>query len=142
MRLTKHVVGTRGFLAPEYIEDGVVTPKMDVYAFGMVVLELLSGRIVGEDEALTSGCCIAEVLEGENEREKLGLFMDDGLRDQYPFELAYSMAQLAKMCVARDLNSRIGMSEVLVLLSKIHSSSLDWDSFDGVDRSSSLTQGR
>ena len=30
-------------MAPEYIDNGLVTPKLDVYAFGVVILELLSG---------------------------------------------------------------------------------------------------
>ncbi|MFZ8398899.1 protein kinase domain-containing protein, partial [Staphylococcus aureus] len=44
MQLTRHVVGTYGCMAPEYIENGLITPKMDVFAFGVLMLELLSGR--------------------------------------------------------------------------------------------------
>ena len=48
---------------------------------------------------------LLELLSG-NVREKLGGFMDPNLRYEYPLELAYSMAELAKRCVARDLNAR------------------------------------
>ena len=149
-QLTRHVVGTQGYMAPEYIENGVITPKLDVFAFGVVMLELLSGREAtaaykhgGDDEELLYES-IRRVLEGNNVREKLRGFVDPSLRHEYPLDLAFSMAQLAKSCVAHDLNSRPGMPEVLMTLSKILSSSLDWDPSDELERSRSVghTNGR
>ena len=147
--LTKHVVGTHGYLAPEYIENGIVTPKLDVFAFGVVLLELLSGNPAvrpsgnnkgGEDDLLF--VVIRNVLEGEDVREKLMRFMDYNLRGEYPLDLAYSMAQLAYKCVHRDMNSRPSMSEVSMTLSKIYSSSLDWDPSDELPNPSSLSHSR
>jgi hypothetical protein len=149
-QLTRHVVGTQGYMAPEYIENGVITPKLDVFAFGVVMLELLSGREAtaadkhgGDDEELLYAS-IRRVLEGNNVREKLRGFVDPSLRHEYPLDLAFSMAQLSKSCVAHDLNSRPAMPEVLMTLSKILSSSLDWDPSDELERSRSVghTNGR
>ncbi|KAK7276527.1 hypothetical protein RIF29_17668 [Crotalaria pallida] len=139
-QLTRHVVGTQGYMAPEYIENGVITPKMDVFAFGVVILELLSGReAVGSGDQLLS-VTISQVLEGDNVREKLRGFMDPNLRGEYPLDLAYSMAVVAKQCVARDLNSRPNIADVLMTLSKIQSSTLDWDPSDELERSRSVSQ--
>ncbi|KAJ0866326.1 hypothetical protein HanRHA438_Chr12g0550471 [Helianthus annuus] len=68
--------------------------------------------------------------------------MDGRLRGEYPVELAYSMAETASKCVAVDLNDRPSVSEVFATLSKILSSSLDWDPSDELEHSSSLSHGR
>ncbi|CDY23725.1 BnaC04g43970D [Brassica napus] len=70
---------------------------------------------------------INNVLGGENVREKLKEFMDSSLGDEYPLELAFTMAQLAKSCVAPDINSRPSIAQVLTTLLMIVSSSIDWE---------------
>lgn len=143
VQLTRHVVGTQGYMAPEYVENGVITPKLDVFAFGVVLVELISGKEAaasnnrGEEESLTAG--ISRVLQGNNVRDKLRDFVDPCLRDEYPLELVFSMAELAKNCVAHDLNARPSMAQVFARLSKILSSSLDWDPSDELQRTSSLS---
>ncbi|KAL2333397.1 hypothetical protein Fmac_014610 [Flemingia macrophylla] len=44
--VSTRVMGTRGYVAPEYIDTGRLTKKNDVYGFGVVLLELISGRHV------------------------------------------------------------------------------------------------
>ncbi|KAF8108838.1 hypothetical protein N665_0104s0151 [Sinapis alba] len=131
LQLTRHVEGTQGYLAPEYVENGVITPKLDVFAFGVVVLELLSGKeavmVNKEKEEMLLCKEISNVLGGENVREKLKEFMDSSLGDEYPLELAFTMAQLAKSCVAPDINSRPSIPFVLTTLLMIVSSSIDWE---------------
>ncbi|XP_050376114.1 protein LYK5-like [Argentina anserina] len=138
---TRHVVGTRGYMAPEYIEGGVITPKLDVFGFGVVLLELLSGRPASGDKGEHTLLCesIAEVLEGDDVRNKLKGFIDPSLKGEYPLELAFSMAQLAKSCVAPQLNSRPTMAQASGTLAKILSSTLDWDPSDAEDLSDSRT---
>ncbi|XP_030514269.1 protein LYK5 [Rhodamnia argentea] len=145
LQMTRHVVGTQGYMAPEYIENGVITPKLDVFAFGVVMLELLSGREAAGDskngEEMLSAA-IKRVLDGDNVRENLRAFIDASLKNDYPLDLAFSTAELAKRCVASDLNARPEMAEVFITLSKIFYSSLDWDPSDELDRSQSMSRGR
>ncbi|KAI7740930.1 hypothetical protein M8C21_033057 [Ambrosia artemisiifolia] len=145
LQLTRHVVGTYGYMPPEYIENGLITHKMDVFALGVLILELLSGKeaaarsVEGGDDAndvaeleerLLSEMVKEVVRGGDDVREKLAAFMDDRLIGEYPVEMAYSMAHIASKCVAADLNDRPSVSEVFAILSTILSSSLDWDPSD------------
>ncbi|KAL1540671.1 protein LYK5-like [Salvia divinorum] len=119
---TRHVVGAQGYMAPEYIETGLLTPKLDVFAFGVIMLELLSGREAAAGKLHET---IDGVLSGDNVRDKLQGFMDPNL--DYPLELAYSKAQLACSCVAHNVDVRPPISEVLLALSALLSSSTDWE---------------
>ncbi|XP_048432777.1 protein LYK5 [Pyrus x bretschneideri] len=154
LQLTRHVVGTHGYMAPEYIQNGVITPKLDVFAFGVVLLELLSGReavaaaaadgIEKNSEEVLLSASINGVLEGDRVREKLEGFMDPYLKREYPLELAFSMAQLAQRCVAPQVNSRPSMGEAFITLSKILSSTLNWEPSDSdqLEHSTSITVSR
>ncbi|KAJ9168713.1 hypothetical protein P3X46_020206 [Hevea brasiliensis] len=128
-QLTRHVVGTHGYMAPEYLENGLITPKLDVFAYGVVILELLSGKEAvisdsnGEENMLFA--LIREVLQEDNVGEKLHAFIDPCVRDELPLHLAFSMAQLAKSCVAHDPNARPSFLQLFMTLSKIVSSSLN-----------------
>ena len=129
--LTAHVIGTQGYLAPEYLEHGLVSAKLDVFAFGVVLIEILSGEAAIEDKkGRRLATQIAEVLSGEDVREKLKKFMDPRLGDEYPFNLAFAMAQLAERCVKEDYNLRPSAGDLHLALTAIYSSSLDWDPVD------------
>ncbi|CAN6246877.1 unnamed protein product [Urochloa humidicola] len=140
--LTRHVVGTQGYLAPEYLEHGLITPKLDVFAFGVVLLELLSGKEAafpaggggaGEEEAvLWEVAEEALVADGgeEVDRAKVRAFVDPRLHGDYPMDLALAVAALALRCVAREPRERPAMDEVFVSLSAVYNSTLDWDPSD------------
>ncbi|CAN6243400.1 unnamed protein product [Urochloa humidicola] len=138
--LTRHVVGTQGYLAPEYLEHGLITPKLDVFAFGVVLLELLSGKEAafaagagGEEEALlwevAEEALVADGGE-EVDRAKVRAFVDPRLHGDYPMDLALAVAALALRCVAREPRERPAMDEVFVSLSAVYNSTLDWDPSD------------
>lgn len=121
--VTKHVVGTKGYMAPEYLAKGLVTPKLDIFAFGVVMLELLSGKpaaFPGDGDVhkeVMLWTTIGVLVEGSNPKEKLKGFMDPALKDEYPLDMAFAMAELARTCVDEDLNRRASINEIQMTLS-------------------------
>ncbi|MFS7994123.1 putative non-specific serine/threonine protein kinase [Helianthus anomalus] len=114
---------------------------MDVFCLGVLISELLSEKEAAS-RSIEGGGDEKNVAEVLLLSEMLAAFMDGRLRGQYPVELANSMAETASKCVAVDLNDRPSVSEVFATLSKILSSSLDWDPSDELEHSSSLSHGR
>ncbi|KAJ4823801.1 hypothetical protein Tsubulata_028969 [Turnera subulata] len=110
------VVGTFGYLAPEYFMYGKVSNKIDVYAFGVVLLELLSGRrpIATENpkgqESLVMWA--KPMIENGNTRGILDPELDENL-DVVQMQ---RMVLAATLCITRSARLRPKMSEILKLL--------------------------
>jgi serine/threonine protein kinase len=106
-------------MAPEYLAHGLVTPKLDVFSFGVVMLELLSGKpaVLLWDGDVMLWTTIGGMIEGSNRMEKLKGLLDLDLKDDYLLEMAFAMARLARTCVHEDLTSRPTISEIQMALS-------------------------
>ncbi|XP_074578093.1 lysM domain receptor-like kinase 3 [Curcuma longa] len=136
---TTKVVGTFGYLAPEYLHDGLATTKSDVYAFGVVIFELISGkeaitRTEGILRANPERRSLASVMlnalrnsPNSMSMESLKGYIDPALMDLYPHDCVYKMAMLAKQCVDEDPILRPDMKQVVITLSQILLSSIEWE---------------
>ncbi|KAJ0231669.1 Kinase with adenine nucleotide alpha hydrolases-like domain-containing protein [Hirschfeldia incana] len=110
------VAGTFGYLAPEYFMYGKVNDKIDVYAFGVVLLELLSGR-----KPISSGCPKGEeslVMWAKPilEDGKYSQLLDPSLKDNNNGDQMQRMVLAATLCIRRSPQARPKMSSVLKLL--------------------------
>ncbi|KDP44397.1 hypothetical protein JCGZ_20077 [Jatropha curcas] len=132
----KKIEGTRGYMSPEFQESGVVTQKSDVYAFGVVVLELVSG-----EEALryvfdegSGGFRRVSVIErarevvgsGEGGGNRIRSWVDRRLKDSYPVEVAEKMVLIGLECAEEDPEKRPDMEQVAVRISKLYLESKNW----------------
>ncbi|MQL78814.1 hypothetical protein Taro_011247 [Colocasia esculenta] len=130
------VVGTFGYLAPEYLRDGLATTKSDVYAFGIVIFELISGReaitrtegaIINNAERRSLASVMLAALRNSPNSMSMGSLkgcIDPNLMELYPHDC---MAMLAKQCVDEDPILRPDMKQVVISLSHILLSSVEWE---------------
>ncbi|XP_043705793.1 lysM domain receptor-like kinase 3 [Telopea speciosissima] len=133
------VVGTFGYLAPEYLSDGLATTKSDVYAFGIVLFELISGKeAITRTEGLVMknperrslmSIMLAALRNSPNSMSMSSLkdCIDPNMMDLYPHDCVYKMAMLAKQCVDDDPILRPDMKQVVISLSQILLSSVEWE---------------
>ncbi|KAL2322235.1 hypothetical protein Fmac_026614 [Flemingia macrophylla] len=130
---TGRLVGTFGYMPPEYAQYGDVSPKVDVYAFGVVLYELISAKeaIVktSESEADSKGlvALFDGVLSQPDPTEDLCKLVDPRLGDNYPIDSVRKMAQLAKACTQDNPQLRPSMRSIVVALMTLSSTTDDWD---------------
>ncbi|XVF31268.1 hypothetical protein REPUB_Repub16aG0131000 [Reevesia pubescens] len=104
--------GTFGYFAPEYFMHGIVDEKTDVYAFGVLLLELITGRKALDDQQ-QSVVIWAKPLLDENDIKEL---VDPSLGDDYDAEEVDRMVLTASLCIEQSPILRPQMSQVVILL--------------------------
>lgn len=128
--LTMHIVGTRGYMAPEYLENGLVSTKLDVYSFGILIIEMLTGKEISElhrKENLQLTALLEKLLDEKDGKDYLTHLMDPSLEGNFPIELAVLMMNIANLCVNKDPSQRPSMDDIVQSLCRILSSSLSWE---------------
>ncbi|KAK7385131.1 hypothetical protein VNO78_30842 [Psophocarpus tetragonolobus] len=110
------VAGTFGYMAPEYFMYGKVNDKIDVYAFGVVLLELLSGRKpISGDYPKGQESLVMWASPILNSGKVLQL-LDPSLGDNYNHEEMERMVLAATLCIRRAHRARPQMSLISKLL--------------------------
>ncbi|KAH9662378.1 protein kinase domain-containing protein [Citrus sinensis] len=118
--VTTRVMGTYGYAAPEYVATGHLYVKSDVYGFGVVLLELLTGLRALDTKRPTGQQNLVEWLKPMlSQKKKLKTIMDARIEGQYSSNAALQAAQLTLMCLESDPKRRPSMREVLEVLEQI-----------------------
>ncbi|XP_044492674.1 receptor-like serine/threonine-protein kinase ALE2 isoform X6 [Mangifera indica] len=115
--ISTRVMGTFGYVAPEYAMTGHLLVKSDVYSYGVVLLELLSGRKPvdmsqpqGQENLVTWARPLLTCREG------LEQLVDPSLAGSYDFDDMAKVAAIASMCVHPEVTNRPFMGEVVQAL--------------------------
>ncbi|XP_057970931.1 proline-rich receptor-like protein kinase PERK8 [Malania oleifera] len=121
--VTTRVMGTFGYMAPEYASSGKLTEKSDVFSFGVVLLELITGRKPVDasqplgDESLVEWArpLLTQALDDEEFEE----LVDPRLENDYVEGEMFRMIEAAAACVRHSAARRPRMSQIVRALDSI-----------------------
>ncbi|XP_057960442.1 cysteine-rich receptor-like protein kinase 43 [Malania oleifera] len=115
------VAGTNGYMAPEYVVHGHLSVKADIFSFGVVVLELISGQ---KNSTFNLDLDSRNLLDWAFKLYKKGKsleIMDPSLASSAIPEQVAKCVQIGLLCTQGDPNLRPkSMRQVVVMLSKKH----------------------
>ncbi|KAM1033427.1 hypothetical protein TB2_036416 [Malus domestica] len=114
---TKRIVGTYGYMAPEYAMEGLYSVKSDVFSFGVLLLEIITGRrnFLGFHRTNCGPTLIGYAWQLWNETKGLEL-MDPLLKDSCSPNEFLRYIHIGLLCVQEDANNRPTMSSVVHML--------------------------
>ncbi|KAK2984444.1 hypothetical protein RJ640_026931 [Escallonia rubra] len=118
--VTTRVMGTYGYAAPEYVATGHLYVKSDVYGFGVVLVEMLTGlRALDTNRPSGQHTLVDWIKPILADRRKLKNIMDSRLEGKYPSKASVHIAQLALTCLGPEPKTRPPMKEVVETLERV-----------------------
>ncbi|KAH1147576.1 hypothetical protein GLYMA_15G170000v4 [Glycine max] len=115
--ISTRVMGTFGYVAPEYAMTGHLLVKSDVYSYGVVLLELLTGRKpVDMSQPPGQENLVAWARPLLSSEEGLEAMIDPSLGPDVPSDSVAKVAAIASMCVQPEVSDRPFMGEVVQAL--------------------------
>ncbi|XP_077231939.1 putative serine/threonine-protein kinase PBL7 [Tasmannia lanceolata] len=113
-QISSRVLGTIGYVAPEYVSTGKLTTKSDVYSYGVVLLELLTGRVpIDSTRPPGEHVLVSWALPRLTNREKVMEMVDLALKGQYSKKELIQVAAIAAVCVQSEADYRPLMTDVV-----------------------------
>nr|GEW70002.1 putative receptor protein kinase ZmPK1 [Tanacetum cinerariifolium]GEW77124.1 putative receptor protein kinase ZmPK1 [Tanacetum cinerariifolium] len=117
--------GTRGYMAPEWVFNLPITSKVDVYSYGVVILEMITGKSPlqmhtvsiensGRDQSLVEW--VRETIREDNDGTWIEEIVDERTCGDYDTRSLKNLVKIALQCVEEDRDARPSMSQVVNML--------------------------
>ncbi|XP_024923336.3 cysteine-rich receptor-like protein kinase 10 isoform X2 [Ziziphus jujuba] len=113
---TARIVGTYGYMAPEYAMEGLYSIKSDVFSFGVLLLEILSGRRNTGFRLIDYAPSLVQYAWQSWNQNKVLELMDPSMNDSCPPNEFLRYIHIGLLCVQEDANKRPTMSAVVLML--------------------------
>ncbi|CAL9089875.1 unnamed protein product [Musa textilis] len=114
------IVGTMGYAAPEYIQTGRLTAKSDIWSYGVVLYELITGRQpMDRNRPRKEQKLLEWVKPYASDARKFHLIVDPRIGDDYCLEQAMELSAVANKCLMRSPRLRPKTSDVLGMVQRI-----------------------
>uniref|UniRef100_A0A0E0N3H6 Protein kinase domain-containing protein n=1 Tax=Oryza rufipogon TaxID=4529 RepID=A0A0E0N3H6_ORYRU len=111
--VSTRVMGTYGYCAPEYAMTGKLTKTSDIYSFGVVLLEIITGRRAID----TSRPTHEQAAPLVKDKKRFVRLADPLLEEKFPLKGLYQALAIASMCLQEDASNRPMISDVVAALS-------------------------
>ncbi|GJR18326.1 probable receptor-like protein kinase isoform X1 [Tanacetum coccineum] len=110
------VKGTFGYLDPEYFYTRKLTRKTDVYAFGVLLFELLSGMLAVDERLVEEHCSLSRWAQKCVKERKFDQTVDSTITGTIAPKCLRGFAEIANRCLIRDFEKRPSMTQVVAKL--------------------------
>ncbi|KAL5707581.1 non-specific protein-tyrosine kinase [Ranunculus cassubicifolius] len=113
---TKKIVGTYGYMPPEYLLKGHFSVKLDVFSFGVLVLEIITGQRNSSFQSSDGDQDLLCFAWREWEEENAMELVDPMMREDYSRDEVMRCVQMALLCVQNQVERRPTMASVVLML--------------------------
>nr|XP_017234934.1 PREDICTED: serine/threonine-protein kinase CDL1-like [Daucus carota subsp. sativus] len=124
--VSTRVMGTYGYCAPDYAMTGQLTFKSDIYSFGVLLLEIITGRkAIDFSKRSRDQNLVAWARPLVRDLKKFYQMVDPVLQGQYPVKGLYQALSVAAMCVQEEPSLRPLVADVVKALDYLASQTYD-----------------